>query len=125
VVVTLFVGRGDRRKILVSLDGFLTAQFAAAENEDGRDDGNDAADDDAECSVAVFVHDVSNVCSSARFRTEWASNSAKIVAEIGPFHEMKFAHKATQMRENIRSIYVATHRDDRLRSGGVNRYDML
>jgi hypothetical protein len=33
--------------------------------------------------------------------TEWAANSAKIVAEIGPFREMNFAHPTTQICEIV------------------------
>jgi hypothetical protein len=34
--------------------------------------------------------------------TEWAANSAKIVAEIGRFREMNFAHPTTQICEIVR-----------------------
>jgi hypothetical protein len=57
--------------------------------------------------------------------TEWAANSAKIVAEIGPFREMNFAHPTTQIREIVQLARLSTNRHGRLRSRGVNRYDML
>jgi len=43
---------------LISLDGFLAAQFAAAQDKDGGNDGNNAADNDAKRAIAIVVHDV-------------------------------------------------------------------
>ena len=54
----LLVRCRNRREVLIPLDGLLSAQFATAEDEDGGNDGDNAADDDPKCAVAFVLHDV-------------------------------------------------------------------
>ena len=54
---------------MISLDGFLPAQLTATQNKNGRDNGDNAADEDPEFAIAVFVHDIiSNACTADVFR---------------------------------------------------------
>ena len=64
--VRLLVGRRNRRKILIALDGFLPAKFAAGENEDNGYRGDDAADDNAEPAASIIFHDIHSTFATTR-----------------------------------------------------------
>lgn len=62
------IGLGHRRQILIALDGFLAAQFAATHDKDDCRHRDDATDDKSE-SAFVFVHDnCPTRAAGARFR---------------------------------------------------------
>jgi hypothetical protein len=48
------IGKRDRRQALVARDGFLAAQFAAAEDKDHRRQGDEAADEKSEIAIVLF-----------------------------------------------------------------------